>query len=171
MDETSRLRELFAEACRDVERAEAAFGRAEVALQEATGRREALGLALRLMGETADRSTRPASKGRSDRPNVADPTLEFLNSRPDDIFEAPAIADAIKVANVNSLRSALLRLSQDGKIEKVGHGKYRAKRPEVPPANGALATANATFGFVPGTVKPFSFPVTPAGVQVKASRE
>ncbi len=74
---------------------------------------------------------RPPAKANMNGGSVVTPIMQFLTDHPGKAFNAAAIRKATDIAHMPSLRSALLRLTQQKKIERAGRGKYRAKAGEA----------------------------------------
>lgn len=72
-------------------------------------------------GVTATTGGNPPGTGQAVVPLIT----QFLASRPGQTFSAPTIAKGIGPVKMPSVRSALMRMTKDGRIDRVGRGKFR----------------------------------------------
>jgi hypothetical protein len=61
--------------------------------------------------------------GSTRQPSIAEKVLEYIEANQGGQFSSEEIAAALK-AKEHSVRSALVRLTDDGKIQRAGRGKY-----------------------------------------------
>jgi hypothetical protein len=60
--------------------------------------------------------------------SIADRLIYVLKNNPEVTFAPDQAAFAIECDNVDTVRKTMLRLANEGKIEKVGRGRYRCLR-------------------------------------------
>ena len=58
--------------------------------------------------------------------SVANCIVELLGAHSRQAFDARTVATRLKILNLNSLRTTMIRLAKEGQIRKVRRGQYRA---------------------------------------------